>query len=289
MPTFVAPIRPRSRRTIVAVLYVLKSMPLRSRIRSSKDAKSRPSRPFGAAPPAARRLLTTSAIESRSAVSSTSDGEIERGIDGNSAVAGFSTTTAPPACLTCQAPAAPSWPDPVRMTATRPDPNAAAAVSSSRSTDGATLPRLAGRRRSSPSTISTRWFDGTTKMTPSSSAAVSFDDLDGQRRVAGQDLAQVTRSARVQVLGDDDRCRKILGKAGNDAGERLDAACGGADDDKLRSGRRLRPHDAPHSRRTPGRNGSRAGRASAESEASFHPRCPRSRERMVGRDERRRM
>ena len=55
-------------------------------------------------------------------VASTSDGGIERGIEGNIAVAGFSMTTAPPACLTCHAPAAPSLPLPVRMTAVSPGP-----------------------------------------------------------------------------------------------------------------------------------------------------------------------
>ena len=110
-----------------------------------------PSAPFGVVPPAASRSRSTSPIESRSAVASTSDGEIERGIDGNIAVAGFSITTEPPACLTCHAPADPSLPLPVRITATSPGPNASAAVSSRRSTDGATLPALAGRSRSSPS------------------------------------------------------------------------------------------------------------------------------------------
>ena len=71
-----------------------------------------------------------------------------------------------------------------------------------------------------------------------------LDDLDGQGGVTGQDLAQMTRSARVQVLGDDHRRRKIRRKAAHDPGQRLDAAGGGADDDKLRFGCRLRPHDA---------------------------------------------
>ena len=81
-----------------------------------------PRDPSGAVPPAASRSRRTAPIESRSAVASTSDGEIERGIDGNIAVAGFSMTTAPPACLTCHAPADPSLPLPVRITAVRPGP-----------------------------------------------------------------------------------------------------------------------------------------------------------------------
>ena len=125
-----------------------KSIPLRSRIRSSSASKSRPSRPAGAAPPAASRSCRS--LAQRVEIGRRVD-ERRRdrpGIDGNSAVAGFSMTTAPPACLTCHAPAEPSVPLPVRITAVRPGPYAAAAVSSRRSTDGATLPGRAGRRRS---------------------------------------------------------------------------------------------------------------------------------------------
>ena len=230
---------------IVAVLYVLKSIPLRSRIRSSSGANSAALAALGRVAVRQRAgRRRPSPIDSRSAVASTSDGEIERGIDGNRAVAGFSTTTAPPACLTCHAPADPSLPLPVRMTAIRPGPNAAAAVSSSRSTDGAMLPRLAGRRRRSPSTISTRRFDGTTKITPSSSDARLLDDLDRQRRVTGEDLAEVARSTRIEVLRDDDRCREVRGEARDDAGQRLDPAGGGTDDDELRFHRLLRHHAA---------------------------------------------
>ena len=83
-------------------------------------------------------------IESRSAVASTRDGGIELGIDGNIAVAGFSMTTAPPACFTCQAPEDPSDPEPVRITAMSPGPKTPAALSNSTSMDGATAPALAG-------------------------------------------------------------------------------------------------------------------------------------------------
>ena len=205
-------------------------------------ANPRPSRPPGIVPPTASRSRRTPPIESRSAVASTSDGEIERGIDGNSAVAGFSMTTAPPACFTCQAPADPSLPVPVRITAVRPGPNAVAAVSSRRSTEGATLPGRAGRRRSSPPSISTSRFDGTTKMTPSSSAADSSTTLIGRAEWRAEDLAEVARSARVQVLGDDDRGREVRRQAGDDARQRLDPARGGTDDDELRFGRRMLPH-----------------------------------------------
>ena len=65
---------------------------------------------------------TTSAIESRSALASTSDGETEAGIDGNMAVSGFSMTTVPPDCLTSHAPDEPSDPVPVRITAVSRSP-----------------------------------------------------------------------------------------------------------------------------------------------------------------------
>ena len=123
---------------------------------------------------------TTSPTRSRSALASTSDGEIEPGIDGNIAVAGFSMTTVPPACLTCQAPADPSDPVPVRITAMSRSPYALAALVSRRSTEGAIEPALAGRSRSVPPTTSTILFDGTTKITPSSSGEDSSTILMGR-------------------------------------------------------------------------------------------------------------
>ena len=82
-------------------------------------------------------------MESTSAVASTRDGGIELGIEGNMAVAGFSMTTAPPAFFTCQAPADPSDPLPVRITAINPGPKAFAALSNSTSIEGATAPGFA--------------------------------------------------------------------------------------------------------------------------------------------------
>ncbi len=82
-------------------------------------------------------------IESRSAVASTREGGIELGIEGNIAVAGFSITTAPPAFFTCQTPAEPSEPLPVRITAMSPGPKTLAALSKSTSMEGATAPALA--------------------------------------------------------------------------------------------------------------------------------------------------
>ena len=227
---------------IVAVLYVLKSIPLRSRIRSSRAPNSRASRPRGVLPPAASSSRMTPPRESRSAVASTSDGEIDRGIDGKRAVAGFSMTTAPPAFLTCHAPAEPSVPVPVRITAMSPAPNAAAAVSRRRSIDGAMWPGRAGRRRSSPSSISTRRFEGTTKITPASRAADSSTTLTGSEVWRARIVAEVAGPPRVEVLGDDDRCREVGGQAGHHAREGFDPARGRADDDELCLRRGVPPH-----------------------------------------------
>ena len=155
-------IRPRSRRAIVADLYALKSIPLRSRIRSSSLPKASCSPASVEASSAASRPTRTSPIESMSAFASTTAGETDPGIEENRAVAGFSTTTVPPACLTCHAPDDPSDPVPVRMTAMRRSPNVLAALDSRRSTDGAIAPGFAGRSRGIPSTISMSRSDGTT-------------------------------------------------------------------------------------------------------------------------------
>ena len=61
-----------------------------------------------------------------------------------------------------------------------------------------------------------------------------LDDLDRQRGVARQDLAEMARPAGVQVLGDDDRGREVRWEACDDPGEGFDPARGGPDDYKLR-------------------------------------------------------
>ena len=38
-----------------------------------------------------------------------------------------------------------------------------------------------------------------------------LDDLDGHRGVAGEDLVEVTRPTRIEVLRDDDRSRELRG------------------------------------------------------------------------------
>ncbi len=67
---------------------------------------------------------------------STVVGASDCGIAGKEAVAGFWMITVPPAWLTARAPAAPSEPMPVRMTAISRSPYPSAAVPSSRSIDG---------------------------------------------------------------------------------------------------------------------------------------------------------
>ena len=81
-------------------------------------------------------------------------------------------------------------------------------------------------------------------MTPSSRAAVSSTTLIGSVGVAGEDLAEVARPARIEVLGDDDRGREVRGQAGDHARQGLDPARGRADDDELGLGRLLLCHDA---------------------------------------------
>ena len=41
--------------------------------------------------------------------------------------------------------------------------------------------------------------------------------------MAGEDFAEVARTARIEVLGDDNRGRKVGRKAGDDAGQRLES------------------------------------------------------------------
>ena len=63
-------------------------------------------------------------------------------------------------------------------------------------------------------------------------------DRQAERRP--QDLAEVADPGRVEVLGDDDRRREIGGQGRDELRERLDAAGGGADDDEILAGRRIR-------------------------------------------------
>ena len=147
----------------------------------------------------------------------------------------FSMTTAPPACLTFQAPAEPSEPVPVRLTAISRSLNALAAVERNRSIDGAIAPASAGRRRRVSPATSTNRFDGATKMTPSSRSAPVLGHPDREQGVKAEDLGQVARSVRIEMLRDDDRRRKVGGQLGDDPRERLDPAGRRADRDELRS------------------------------------------------------
>ena len=70
------------------------------------------------------------------------------------------------------------------------------------------------------------------------------DHLDGQRRVSREDLAEMARPPRIEVLRDEDRRPKVGGQARDDRGQRLDPTRGGPDDDELRLGRLLLNHDA---------------------------------------------
>lgn len=77
---------------------------------------------------------------------STVVGASERGMEGYAAVAGSWITTVPPAAFTARAPAVPSEPLPVRITAMRRSPKIAAALLKSRSTDGLERPWSSARR-----------------------------------------------------------------------------------------------------------------------------------------------
>ena len=125
------------------------------------------------------------------------------------AVAGSSMTTAPPAFLTCQAPADPSEPLPVRITAMSPGPKTPAALSNSTSMDGATEPGLAGAKPQLAVADLHQPVGGNDEDDAVLQRLPLLDHSNGQRRVAGEDLVQMAGAAWIEMLRDHDRRREV--------------------------------------------------------------------------------
>jgi hypothetical protein len=194
--------------------------------------------------PAASNSHKTDPIESRSAVASTRDGAIELGIDGNIAVAGFSITTAPPASL--DVPGSGRSVGPAAGEDHRDEPGTEdVGCALEQDVDGGR--DRAGHGRVEPQVALADLHEpvgGNDENHAVLQRLALLDHTHRQRCVAGEDLVQMTGPARVEMLGDDDRRRKVGRQARNDTRERLDAPSRRADHDELGlPGDRLTRHD----------------------------------------------
>ena len=125
-----------SRRRIVGILYLVKSMPVRPRSCARKALRTSGSPIFSSAELSTASDAITEPIASMSATRSTKFGGIDSGSAGKAALSGSCTMTMPPASLTAAAPSAPSLPMPLSTTAITQSPYASAALLKSRSMEG---------------------------------------------------------------------------------------------------------------------------------------------------------
>src|SRR4051794_19927040 len=69
---------------------------------------------------------------------------------------------------------------------------------------------------------------------------VTANRLYRQHTAVGKDLAEVALAARIEMLSDDDRGRKVAGEGGDKGQQRVDTARGRSDDHQAREGLAVR-------------------------------------------------